>query len=367
MTAVRIAATLDLVERLRAAAGVRVVVLSDDPPLLASSRALGCGARQTVSHGFDWLQAIQEAVRAEADPEEAVLVLGGCAAPLLGKDDVERLFALAAEGHFPANVEGDGGAQVLLAANGRGWQNNRLSPDLVLWQPARAALAVKACVSDNDFGYALATQAGVAMQVLPRELAWTFDVDTPLDALLASASPACGPRLRMAVQQLPGQVPLRGLQRVLAQPYPDVALIGRVHPVEAERFAEATGIRLRLYAEERGMKALGRMEQGLVRSLVADLVAQVGWAEFFQLLARSCQAALFDTRVVWAALGRTFSEQDRFAADLLLPDAVHDPWLREMTQAACAAPIPILLGGQSLVAGGLRLVTKGDTRPSTSA
>jgi hypothetical protein len=49
------------------------------------------------------------------------------------------------------------------------------------------------------------------------------------------------------------------------------------------------------------------------------------------------------------------STEDRFASDLLLPDRVRDPWLRALTQAAVDAPVPILLGGHSLVGPGLRL------------
>jgi len=50
------------------------------------------------------------------------------------------------------------------------------------------------------------------------------------------------------------------------------------------------------------------------------------------------------------------SAEDRFASDLLLPERVVDPWLRELTASAAAAPIPIVLGGHTLVGPGVRLV-----------
>ena len=46
----------------------------------------------------------------------------------------------------------------------------------------------------------------------------------------------------------------------------------------------------------------------------------------------------------------------RLASDLLLPDRIRDRWLRELTEAAAAAQIPVLLGGHSLVGTGIRLV-----------
>jgi hypothetical protein len=79
------------------------------------------------------------------------------------------------------------------------------------------------------------------------------------------------------------------------------------------------------------------------------------------LLARLADAAVVDTRVLLAhRLGRDEaawpSAEDRFASDLLLPDRIIDPWLRAFTVSAAAAPIPILLGGHTLVGPGLRLV-----------
>ena len=50
------------------------------------------------------------------------------------------------------------------------------------------------------------------------------------------------------------------------------------------------------------------------------------------------------------------SAEDRFASDLLLPERVADPWLRALTASALAAPIPVLLGGHTLVGPGLRLL-----------
>jgi hypothetical protein len=35
---------------------------------------------------------------------------------------------------------------------------------------------------------------------------------------------------------------------------------------------------------------------------------------------------------------------------------VTTPWLRELTRAAIAAPVPVLLGGHALVSDGLRLI-----------
>jgi hypothetical protein len=79
------------------------------------------------------------------------------------------------------------------------------------------------------------------------------------------------------------------------------------------------------------------------------------------ILAKLGEAAVVDTRVLLAhRVGADEagwpSAEDRYASDLLLPERIVDPWLRDLTAAAVAAPIPIVLGGHSLVGPGVRLV-----------
>ena len=75
-------------------------------------------------------------------------------------------------------------------------------------------------------------------------------------------------------------------------------------------------------------------------------------------LARLGDAAIVDTRVLLAhrfgadQAGWPVAE-DRYASDMLAPDAVADPWLGALTASAVGAPIPVLLGGHTLVGPGL--------------
>ena len=62
---------------------------------------------------------------------------------------------------------------------------------------------------------------------------------------------------------------------------------------------------------------------------------------------------IFDSRVLMAAEGIHPDAADRFASDLYWLNSIRDPWLRDFTQAAAEAPIPVILGGHSVVAGGL--------------
>ena len=124
----------------------------------------------------------------------------------------------------------------------------------------------------------------------------------------------------------------------------------------------------------RGARAAGRVAagdrrgdgttRGAVRapaSVLGIVLDEAGPGALGDLLARLCDAAIVDTRVLLAhRLGADEttwpSAEDRFASDLLLSERVVDPWLRALTASAAAAPIPILLGGHTLVGPGMRLV-----------
>jgi hypothetical protein len=104
------------------------------------------------------------------------------------------------------------------------------------------------------------------------------------------------------------------------------------------------------------MRASGRLARGEVRSLLGALLESIGPERFFALLGELCDVALLDTRVLFAHLRLTPGTADRFASDQLAPAAIADPTVRAFTAAAAAAPVPVLLGGHSLVSGGLWLL-----------
>ena len=79
---------------------------------------------------------------------------------------------------------------------------------------------------------------------------------------------------------------------------------------------------------------------------------------FFSELAELAGAACVDTRPILSHLGVRASRADRFWSDLARPEQIEEPFLREFTQAAREASIPVLLGGHSLVSGGLMLLTE---------
>ena len=106
------------------------------------------------------------------------------------------------------------------------------------------------------------------------------------------------------------------------------------------------------------MQAAGRDASGEARSLLAFHVREVGAHRFFAELGELADAACIDTRPLLSHLGAAPSRADRFWSDLGCPERIEEPFLREFTEEARQAPIPVLLGGHSLVAGGVILLNE---------
>lgn len=101
------------------------------------------------------------------------------------------------------------------------------------------------------------------------------------------------------------------------------------------------------------MVSSGRQARGEARSLLAAHIEAVGLDAFFETLAAWSGAAFIDTRVLLAHHGRWPDAPSRFASDLGQAEQVEDDWLRAFTEAAVAAPIPVILGGHGLMSGAM--------------
>jgi len=88
-------------------------------------------------------------------------------------------------------------------------------------------------------------------------------------------------------------------------------------------------------------------------SLPGAYLKALGIAGFFQSLSAQTDGAIIDSRVLFRHLGLSPSRRDRFLSDLLKPQEITDPAVRSFTETAVDSSIPIVLGGHTLVSGGL--------------
>jgi hypothetical protein len=276
---------------------------------------------------------------------DSVLYFGGGSAPLLDDTTLTGMIDLI-------NRAGRDRDTPHLALT-----NNIHSSDWLVLTGAQAALRVIRSVDrDNSLAWLLDQSGGYHVRpVAGLRAAAGLDLDTPADVAIAAAHPELKPHLAAMIREYPqlNTLPVGEIIRIAATPESNLTLIGRVSPQAWQALNAATQSWVRVFAEERGMVASGRLQRGEVKSLVGELLRLQGPHTFFQALSELTDAALIDSRPLMAARGLWPTDADRFASDLHLTDAITDPWLRDFTQAALEAPIPILLGGHSVVAGGL--------------
>lgn len=322
------AAAVDLFRRL-------VLVTNDDELADAlAGRALLVRTPATIVFG----EQLREVVR-RLD-SAAVVYLGGGSTPLLGPADL---------GDIVAAIETPG--QVVA--------NNYLSSDYAGFRPAAAVFQTAPIHTDNDLAWRLHHDAGLARVPGERTLAGTLDIDTPTDLALLRLAPGMPPGLRAYLDARAPDLPaLAAVERTMSDPYRTLLVAGRLNTQLWNQVTRDLWFLKRLFVEEQGMRASGRQERGEVRSLLGLLLRDVGPARFFGHLAELGDAAILDTRPLFAHLVPHLSRADRFASDLLRPDLIADPLAREFTAAAREATLPVVLGGHTLLAGGLWLLAQ---------
>jgi hypothetical protein len=246
----------------------------------------------------------------------------------------------------------------LAQAEGIVISNNYFSADLVAFTPGNALARIELPATDNFLPRLLHDQAGLQSEALPRSSATQLNLDSPADLAILKLAGGAGPRLSAFLETF--EAPLerhRRLMACLVDPKAELLVAGRVGSQTWAYLERETACRVRMYSEERGMQAAGR-DAGEARSLLAFHLREVGYATFFAELAELADVACIDTRPLLAHLGVRASRADRFWSDLGCPERIEEPFLRELTAAAREAPLPVLLGGHSLVSGGLMLLSE---------
>ncbi len=317
----------------------QVVLTTNYPDLAAEARELGITVDlEPAGSRFHFGRRLREVIIDHGI--ENVIYMGGVAAPLV----TEREF-----GDIAASLKRERNLVIM---------NNVQSADLVAFSPARAIDEIELPDKDNPLGNLL-REIGMRRVLIPNSGRVNFDLDTPTDILILGMHPLCGPRAKRAIDSLDwSRDKLCEAFAVLRQPSREVTVIGRVGPSVIQYVNSNMVHRMRVFSEERGMKALGREDRGEVVSLIGFMLQEVGPKAFFDYLAKVSDVAFIDTRVVFGHLRKQLSDWDRFYSDLGRYDLINDEWTKEFTKCAQEAAIPVALGGHSLVAAGLWLLAE---------
>ena len=262
-------------------------------------------------------------------------------------------------------LDGAGLSQITQGLEGdRARTNNRFSSDLVAFPITPDVLAaVEGVDRDNSLARAIEESAGLTLEELPRTVATQMDIDSPSDLAVLALTGEGGPRLRDYLRSLESEthstgqaLSLTAYQRVLpllTDREAQIVVAGRVGSHAWQYLERETACRVRLFAEERGLESDDRASTGTARSLLGFVIEAAGIDRFFELLPQLGDAAFIDTRVLLAHMRIDATREDRFLSDLGNWTRISDPFLRDFTRAATEAAIPVLLGGHSLMSGGL--------------
>jgi hypothetical protein len=271
--------------------------------------------------------------------EGGLIVLGSGAVPLATTSDRREFVEAAADDRR------------------RALANNRYSADVVAVARAHSVLAnVPDLRSDNALPRWLEEHAGVPVDDRRGRRRLGIDVDGPLDLVLL------GGRWRSRVPAADSarvRAVIEAVISVVEDPGAELVLTGRVSAANLAWLEGHTASRTRALIEERGLRTR-RSGQRAAASVLGALLDSDGPESLGDHLAGLGDAAIVDTRVLLAHRFGADEEgwppaEDRFASDLLLPGSIEGMWLHALTASAVNAPIPVLLGGHTLVGPGLRL------------
>jgi hypothetical protein len=346
--------------------------------------AVGADVAQVVAGPPDGLafgERLRAAVRARAEAEGGgatlgatalggIIVMGSGSIPLARAADLRRFVEAAA---------GPGGHALA---------NNFYSADVVAVSRAADLLDLPPLPADNALPRWLEERAGVAVTDLRLRWRLGVDIDTPLDLVALGAlgvMGALGVPGEPAARDLHAAAPLIGerpderlddrlaaLAGLLTNRRAELLVAGRVSTATLRWLESGVACRVRALVEERGLRAATQLAQSGAttnsrppRSVLGELLDRDGPEALAQIVARLADAAVIDTRILLAhrhgfAESAWPAAEDRFASDLLASTSITDPWLRALTESAANSPSdhPIILGGHTMVNGGLRLLAQ---------
>lgn len=338
MARVRQAVLLDNLEKMKQVDAIgSLYLLTNYPGLATKAAALGARVEQNELSEAQFHIGTQLAGLINREKLDNVFYMGGAGIPLVTIGELQEICAL------------------LLTSREVIYANNVMSADVVAFTPGRLINSIDLPAMDNVLGMSLRDGADVEQRLFRNTTGLLFDLDTPADLLILAGSPAAGPRTRRVLGSL--ELDLSRLERakaVLAGDYEEAVLLGRVGAPVIAHINQNLKLRLRVFSEERGMKALGREEKGEVVSVMGFLLEEVGPRKFVRYLEKVARCAFLDTRVLMNhLLGYRPPAEDRFFSDMGRWQEIKNPQIRELTRAFVESEIPILCGAHSLVLGGL--------------
>lgn len=285
-------------------------------------------------------------ITGETTNTDGYIYFGAGSGPLLSTKDIRMLTRLVSE-----------------AASNSCITNNRYSADFFGVRPTDLLESLHPPpISDNSVPTRLIEERGTSIIEIPRSAETQFNIDVPSDLATLSLTEKSGPKLKSFIAQ---ETQLLN-QAVKAQwnasqhflkKNSEVFIYGRTSSRIWSYLETETACKIRIISEERGLKGAPKGHQA--RSFLGYLIQAYGPQEVFcKLLPQFCSAAFVDLIPIIEHMNISCSRNDRFSADLFQHDAIKNKELREIILAITQSPIPIAVGGHSLVSSSLEILNQ---------
>ena len=236
--------------------------------------------------------------------------------------------------------------------------NNLYSSDLLATNALDSLIDLPAHTTDNSLALRLRDQDGLTVDVLSRSAETLLDIDTPTDLqilTLLNRTQRNGTRLGQEFGQWLTDAAIDTTRLEIAIDYftrrnTEALVTGRISADVWRCLERNTASRVRVISEERGLRSLGRKDP---LSILGFYQMATDSSALVEILCRMANVVFMDSRPLFVQLGWDASRSDRFYADLHDWRMVKNPELRSFVKLITSAPIPFVLGGHSLMSGGL--------------
>ena len=283
------AITLDTIDRALAVEAIGPIVLATNSASLAESlRGRPVHVElEALGDEFHFGRRLRDLV-IERDMEKVFYVGGGSSA-LLSSEEMGRIAETllsadeAASSHDVAAASSHDVAAASLTratsscARSVVIANNFYSTDFAAFAPAKAINSIEpsTLTLDNDLAWRLVKRAGLSCKELPRSAATQLDVDTPTDLMTLKPHPGVGPHTRRYLDSL--ELDTSHIEQSLeffTDRDAEVLVAGRVSASTWAYLESETACRVRLFSEERGMRASGRQAREALELILGTYISQ---------------------------------------------------------------------------------------------
>lgn len=333
----REALVFDLVEKIKPVESIgRIIVSSNRESLLegireADERIVTDYFRAGGSFKFgNWLEEIVQKYQ-----PERLFYWGGGASPLITREIIEGICASLLDGE-----------KIL-------YTNNFFSSDWVGFAPADAVLTMDPPPLDNNLAYYLWQKKAFRSIYIAPSVEIVGDIDTPTDLMVLAVHPGTSPRLKKYLQSL--DMDLDRIHRLagILKERNKIFLAGRVGSSLFKYLDSRCPCSFRIISEERGMRSFGRQGRREVKSILGKMIDSIGIDETISFIEQIADAAVIDSRVLFCHKIGHAKTADRFHSDLFMINRIEDEFVKEFTRKTSESKIPIILGGHSLILGGM--------------